>query len=82
MCVNSISSRRGRKLYRMVGILHSSTSSPLMSCTSLLLICGARTPRRSCLPSGAGAYRSAFSSHESSVASSLSVTCDGAYESR
>lgn len=55
MCVNSISSLLGKKLYRMVGILHSRISSPLINRTSFLAICACRAPRlRSCRPRGAG----------------------------
>ncbi|KAH0358001.1 chitin synthase, class II, partial [Aureobasidium melanogenum] len=40
--------------YRMVGILHSKISSPLMSLTSFLDMTAGLAPRRSCFPSGAG----------------------------
>jgi hypothetical protein len=70
MCVNSRSSLRGRKLCRIVGILHSRINSPLINRTSFLITCASLNPRRSCLPSGAGPYKSIFSA---AICSSSSV---------
>lgn len=70
MWVNSTSSRLGRKEYKIVGILHSKISSPLMSFTSFFAICACRAPRLSCFPDGAGPYNSSSCSFIEYISSS------------